>query len=70
MKKIDITPFDMQKKPVKEKWFLTPIKWALAFPDTLIRRLKVNKVNMEGLKPTHNHEDEGVTQTITYTIEE
>lgn len=53
MKKIDITPFDMQKKPVKEKWFLTPIKWALAFPDTLIRRLKINKVNMEGLKPPY-----------------
>lgn len=53
MKKIDITPFDMQKKPVKEKWFLTPLKWALAFPDTLIRRLKVNKVNMEGLKPPY-----------------
>lgn len=53
MKKIDITPFDMQKKPVKEKWFLTPIKWALAFPDTLMRGLKVNKVNMEGLKPPY-----------------
>lgn len=52
-KKIDITPFDMRKKPVKEKWFLTPIKWILSLPTTYYRKLKINKVNMDGLKPPY-----------------
>ncbi|WP_025724987.1 hypothetical protein [Acholeplasma granularum] len=53
MKKINTKPFDMQKKPVKEKWFLTPIKWILSLPTTYYRKLKVNKVNMDGLKPPY-----------------
>jgi hypothetical protein len=52
-KKYNTVPFDMQKKPVKEKWFLTPIKWILSLPTTFYRNLKVNKVNMEGLKPPY-----------------
>src|SRR5690554_7942614 len=46
-----IKRFDMVKKPLKEKWFLTPLAYALSFSATLTRGLKVNKVNMKGLKP-------------------
>src|SRR5690554_2046979 len=46
-----IKRFDMVKKPLKEKWFLTPLAYALSFSATLTRGLKVNKVNMKGIKP-------------------
>jgi ribosomal protein L37AE/L43A len=48
-----IKRFDMVKKPVKEKWFLTPLAYALSFSATLSRGLKINKVNMKGLKPPY-----------------
>lgn len=48
-----IKRFDMVKKPLKEKWFLTPLAYALSFSATLTRGLKVNKVNMKGLKPPY-----------------
>lgn len=48
-----IKRFDMLKKPVKEKWFLTPLAYALSFSTTLSRGLKINKVNMKGLKPPY-----------------
>jgi len=45
--------FDIEKKPVKEKFFLTPLAWLLSFPSVWYRRLKVNKVGMKGLKPPY-----------------
>lgn len=45
-----IKRFDMDKKPMKEKFFLTPLAYLLSFPDVWKRKLKVNKVNMDGLK--------------------
>jgi hypothetical protein len=45
--------YDMQKKPLKEKFFLTPIAFLLSFPSIWSRHLKVNKVNMKGLKPPY-----------------
>lgn len=49
----DIKRFDMVKKPLKEKWFLTPIAYLLSFASTIPRGLKINKVNMKGLKPPY-----------------
>jgi len=49
----EIKRFDMQKKPVKEKFFLTPLAFILSFPSVWTRRLKVKKVNMSGLKPPY-----------------
>ncbi len=49
----EIKRFDMSKKPIKEKWFLTPIAYGLSFSSTLLRGLKINKVNMDGLKPPY-----------------
>lgn len=49
----DVQRFDMIKKPLKEKWYLTPIAYALSFSATIPKGLKVNKVNMKGLKPPY-----------------
>lgn len=64
-----IKSMDMQLKPKKEKFFLTPIAWTLSFLTTKARKLKVNKVNMGGLKPpylllcTHHSFDDFKVQT-------
>jgi hypothetical protein len=42
--------FDMNKKPVRQRIYLTPLTWLLSFPSVIKHRLKINKVNMEGLK--------------------
>lgn len=44
-----IKRFDMDKKPLKEKFYLTPLAYLLSFPDVWKRKLKVNKVNMENI---------------------
>ncbi len=49
----EVKKFDMAKKPVKQRSFLTPITWLLSFPETLRRGLKITKVNMDGLKPPY-----------------
>ena len=48
-----IVRFDFDKKPMKEKFFLTPLAYLLSFPTIWKRKLKINKVNMEGLKPPY-----------------
>jgi len=48
-----IKRFDFDKKPVKEKLYLTPLAFLLSFPTIWKRRLKVSKVNMKGLKPPY-----------------
>jgi len=45
--------FDMLRKPQKQKWFLRPLTWIISFPTVWGHRLKVNKVNMKGLKPPY-----------------
>lgn len=45
--------FDFNKKPQKERLFLTPLAFALSFPEVWQRHLKVNKINMKGLKPPY-----------------
>jgi hypothetical protein len=49
----EVKKFDMSKRPVKQRWFLTPVAWALAFPEIWRRKLRVTKINMEGLKPPY-----------------
>jgi len=45
--------FDMLMKPKKQPWYLTLLAWLIAFPTVWGHRLKVNKVNMKGLKPPY-----------------
>ncbi|MCQ2519796.1 MAG: 1-acyl-sn-glycerol-3-phosphate acyltransferase [Lachnospiraceae bacterium] len=43
--------FDMQKPPVRTKWFLRPVTYLLSAPDVRKHRAQIKKVNMEGIKP-------------------
>lgn len=42
--------FDMNIKPRKQKFYLRPVTWMLSFPEIKHCHLKINKVNMEGVK--------------------
>lgn len=45
--------FDMQKPPVRQKNHLRLLTWILSFPIVWLRGLKINRVNMKGLKPPY-----------------
>jgi ribosomal protein L37AE/L43A len=45
-----IKRFDMEMKPRKEKFYLTPLAFLLSFPTIWKRHLKVNKVNMKHIE--------------------
>ncbi len=49
----EIPKFDMAQKPIRQKFYLKLVAWALSFPTVWLRGLKLNKVNMEGLKPPY-----------------
>ena len=42
--------FDMNKKVGKQRRYLTPVAWILSYPETIKRRVKITRVNMESLK--------------------
>ena len=48
-----IKRFDMDALPRKESFFLTPLAYLLSFPTVWKRKLKINKTNMDGLKPPY-----------------
>ncbi len=50
-KKKDMTPFDMKRPPMKQKWYLMPLMWGGSWIMTRQFKLKITKKNMEGLKP-------------------
>ncbi len=45
--------FDMEAPPVRQKTYLKVVTWLLSFPIVLMRRLKITKTNMKGLKPPY-----------------
>lgn len=47
----DMTPFKMSEKPCKQYPFLMPLVWGGAWALTRGARLRINKVNMKGVKP-------------------
>jgi hypothetical protein len=49
----EIKRFDMNIKPKKEKFFLTPLAYLLSFPAVKSRHLKINKVEMDNIKPPY-----------------
>lgn len=53
MKTDNIKRFDMAKKPIATRWYLRPLSWLLSFGDVKKHKLKINKVNMDGLKPPY-----------------
>ncbi len=48
-----IERFNFDIKPKKERFFLTPLAFALSFPEMWQRHAKVNKVHMEDLEPPY-----------------
>ena len=50
-KQRDMTPFDMKKPPMKQKWYLMPLMWGGSWLMTRQFELKITKKNMEGIKP-------------------
>ena len=51
MKKIDTTPFDTKRIPPKQNLFFMPFIWMGCWIITKRSGLKIEKVNMKGLKP-------------------
>jgi len=49
----DAVKFDMEAPPVRQKNYLRVLTWILSFPVVLLRRLKIKKTNMKGLKPPY-----------------
>ncbi len=52
-KKKDMTPFDMSRPPMKQKWYLMPIIWGGSWLMTRQFGLKIQKKNMEHFKPPY-----------------
>ncbi len=52
-KKKDMTPFDMNRPPMKQKWYLMPIIWGGSWVMTRQFGLKIKKKNIENLKPPY-----------------
>lgn len=42
--------FNLEKPPVKAKWYLQVLAWILSFPETFKVRSKIKKIRMKGLK--------------------
>ena len=53
MKDADQIRYDMLAKPKKQAWYLKPLTWLLAYPTVWAHKLKVNRVNMKGVKPPY-----------------
>ncbi len=53
MRKINTTPFDTKRVPPKQNIFFMPLMWLICFILTRSGKLKINKVNMKGLKPPY-----------------
>ena len=45
--------YDMQKKPVKQKWYLKILAWLICLPVLLSPKRKVIKIGMKNVKPPY-----------------
>ncbi len=45
--------WDMNEMPRRAKWFLRPLAWLLAYPETLKYHVKIRKHKMDGIKPPY-----------------
>ncbi len=43
--------FDMTRKPIRQR--LRPVAWALSYPDLISHKNKIEKTNMQGIKPPY-----------------
>ncbi len=52
-KQKDMTPFDMKRPPMKQKWYLMPLLWGGSWLLTRRFGLKIQKKNMGNFKPPY-----------------
>ena len=45
--------FDMQRPPVRTRWYLRPLTWLLSAPATLKHRTVIRKIGMENIRPPY-----------------
>lgn len=43
--------FDMKRKPFRQLTILRPVTWLISYPNVWMRRLKINRVGTEAIKP-------------------
>jgi hypothetical protein len=46
----ELDQFDLKSMPIKPKWYLKPLAWILALPETFSVKSRIKKVNMSKLK--------------------
>ncbi|MDR0445606.1 MAG: 1-acyl-sn-glycerol-3-phosphate acyltransferase [Oscillospiraceae bacterium] len=49
----DFKRFDMARRPVSQKRYLTPVTWAISFPIKWMKHSKIFKSDMDGIKPPY-----------------
>jgi 1-acyl-sn-glycerol-3-phosphate acyltransferase len=49
----ETTRFDMKRPPTRQKTYLKVLTWIMSFPVVWLRRLRINRVGMKGLKPPY-----------------
>ncbi len=49
----DFKRFDFNKNPKRQHPLLMPLEWLLSYPSVWKHRTKIDKINMEGLKPPY-----------------
>ena len=45
--------FDMKREPVRTRWFLRPLTWALSAPDVWKHKAQIRKIGTEELRPPY-----------------
>ncbi len=49
----DYKRFDMKQPPLRQMNLLRPLTWILSVPEVLQHRVKINRLNMKGIKPPY-----------------
>ena len=45
--------FDMARPPIRQAHFLRPLIWALTIPEVTLKKNRINKTGMDGIKPPY-----------------
>ena len=48
-----IERFNMREPPRRQKWYLRLLTWILCYPEVWLRRTRIRRINMDGLKPPY-----------------
>jgi 1-acyl-sn-glycerol-3-phosphate acyltransferase/transcription elongation factor Elf1 len=49
----EVKRFDLEKKPRRVSWYLRPVTWLLSYPAVWSHRVKIDKINMDKVKPPY-----------------